>query len=277
MAVTARPSCSGYSLLEVMLVIGMSTLIVGGMALVLQSQERAYRAQGSGQEELQNVDLAVSQLQQDLQLAGAGLPPGTLPAVAPGPGNGRPVLTIRYLTDAPFVTRLTVPATDQSRLFRVPPKAIRRFRQDDQVLVHNDGAWLAFRVADVQSRSSPGLRPAPDILSSAGGAPFRLIFPQGSEVVRLRDAEVQYVLARGEEWDGRLVRRHGTHETVVAVNVEDLIVRYLVVSPVGDGQQWAPKPPGDRPVLGIRVRLAVGRTAVRFTVTPRNLIRKSLS
>jgi len=77
MAVTARPSCSGYSLLEVMLVIGMSTLIVGGMALALQSQERAYRAQRSGQEELQNVDLAVSQLQQDLQLAGAGLPPGT--------------------------------------------------------------------------------------------------------------------------------------------------------------------------------------------------------
>jgi len=277
MAVTARPSCSGYSLLEVVLVIGMSTLIVGGMALALQSQERAYRAQGSGHEELQSVDLAVSQLQQDLQLAGAGLPPGTLPAVAPGPGNGKPVLTIRYLTDDPFVTRLTAPATDQSRLFRISPKAISRFRKGDQVLVHNDGKWLAFRVADVQSRSSPGLRPAPDTLSSADGAPFRLTFPQGSEVVRLRDAEVQYVLARGKAWDGRLVRRHGTHEAVVAVDVQDLNVDYLVVPPDGVGQEWTPTPPGDTSVLGIRVRLAVGRTAVRFTVTPRNLSRKSLS
>ncbi len=277
MAVVPRPSCSGYSLLEVVLVMGMSTLIVGGMALALQSQERAYRAQGSGHEELQSVDLAVSQLQKDLQLAGAGLPPGTLPAVAPGPGNGKSVLTIRYLTDDPFVTRLTAPATDQSRLFRISPKAISRFRKGDQVLVHNDGAWLAFRVADVQSRSRPGLRPASDILSSAGGAPFRLAFPQGSEVVRLRDAEVQYVLARGEAWDGRLVRRQGTQEAVIAVNVQDLIVDYLVVPPDGVGQQWAPTPSEDRAVLGIRVRLAVGRTAVRFTVTPRNLVRESLS
>lgn len=273
----ARPSCRGYSLIEVVLVIGMSALIVGGMALALQSQERAYRAQGSGQEELQNLDLAVKQLQEDLQLAGAGLPPGTLPAIAPGPGDGRPVLTIHYLMDTPFVTRLTVPATDQSRLFRVPPKASRRFRQGDQVLVHNDGAWLAFRVVDVQSRSRPGLRPAPDILSSAGGAPFRLAFPQGSEVVRLRDAEVQYVLPRGEAWDGRLVRRQGTREEVVAHEVRDFIVEYLVVPPDGVEKQWTPMPPGDTPILGTRVRLAVGQTAVRFTVTPRNLFRESLS
>ncbi len=101
MAVAPRPSCRGYSLLEVVLVIGMSTLIVGGMVLALQSQERAFRAQGSGLEKLQNVDLAVRQLQQDLQLAGVGLPPGTLPAVAPGPGDGRPVLPIRYLRKPP--------------------------------------------------------------------------------------------------------------------------------------------------------------------------------
>ncbi len=85
------------------------------------------------------------------------------------------------------------------------------------------------------------------------------------------------MLAQGEAWDGRLVRRHGTHETVVAVNVEDLIVDYLVVPPDGVGQQWTPTPSGDTSVLGIRVRLAVGRTAVRFTVTLRNLLRESLS
>ena len=271
MAVAPRLSCRGYSLLEVVLVMGMSTLIVGGMALALQSQEQAYRAQGSRQEELHNVDLAVRQIQQDLQLAGAGLPPGTLPAVAPGPGDGRPVLTIRYLTDAPFVTRLAAPATDQSRLFHIPPKDLGRFRQGDQVLVHNDGAWLAFRVEAVQPRTGPGLYPAQDILSSAGGAPFRVTFPQGSEVLRLRDAEVQYLLPQGEAWDGRLVRRHGTEETVLAVNVEDLVVDYLVVPPKGGGQQWMPAPPEETRVLGIRVRLAVGGTAVRFTVTPRNL------
>jgi len=54
-------------------------------------------------------------------------------------------------------------------------------------------------------------------------------------------------------------------------------VDYLVVPPDSVGQEWTPTPPGDGAVLGIRVRLAVGRTAVRFTVTPRNLIRKSLS
>jgi len=85
------------------------------------------------------------------------------------------------------------------------------------------------------------------------------------------------VLARGEAWDGRLVRRQGTQEAVVAVNVQDLIVDYLVVPPDGDGQQWMPTPPGDGAVLGIRVRLAVGKTAVRFTVTPRNLVREFLS
>jgi hypothetical protein len=96
-------------------------------------------------------------------------------------------------------------------------------------------------------------------------------------VVRLRDAEVQYVLARGKEWDGRLVRRQGTQKAVVAVNVQDLIVEYLVVPPDGLGQEWTPTPPGDNAVLGIRVSLAVGRTAVGFTVTPRNLVQKSLS
>jgi hypothetical protein len=85
------------------------------------------------------------------------------------------------------------------------------------------------------------------------------------------------VLAQGEAWDGRLVRRQGTQEAVIAVNVQDLIVDYLVVPPDGVGQQWAPTPSEDTAVLGIRVRLAVGRTAVRFTVTPRNLSRESLS
>ncbi len=115
------------------------------------------------------------------------------------------------------------------------------------------------------------------MLSSVGDQPFRLAFPQGSEVLRLRNAEVQYVLAQGEAWDGRLVRRHGTQEAVVAVDVQDLIVDYLVTPPDGVGQQWTPTPPGDARVLGIRVRLAVGRTAVRFTVAPRNLVRESLS
>lgn len=280
MEVTARVSCRGYSLLEVVMVMGLSVLIVGGMALAIQSQERAYRVQGSGGEELQNLDLAVRRLQEDLQLAGTGLPPRTLPAISPGSGDGMPVLTIRYLVDAPFATKLAGPATDQSKIFHIPPKDIGRFRQGDQVLVHHDGAWLAFRVASVQSRSNPGLHPAPEMLGGAGDPRLQVIFPQGSEVLRLRDAEVQYLLARDEAWDGRLVRRQGTRDEVVASGVEDLSVEYRVALPGNAytaGPQWNRVPRGDSPFLDARVRLAVGRTTVRFTVAPRNFLRESLS
>jgi len=280
MVVTARGTCRGYSLLEVVMVMGLSVLIVGGMALAIQSQERAYRVQGSGGEELQNLDVAVRRLQQDLQLAGTGLPPRTLPALVPGSGDGMPVLTIYYLADAPFATQLAGPATDESKVFHIPPKDISHFRKGDQVLVHHDGAWLAFRVASVQSRSNPGLHPAPDMLGGAGDPRLQVIFPQGSEVLRLRDAEVQYLLAGDEAWDGRLVRRQGTREEMVASGVEDLSVEYRVALPGHAhmaGPQWVLVPGGDTPVLETRVRLAVGRTTVRFTVTPRNFLRESLS
>lgn len=284
MAVTARVSCRGYSLLEVVMVMGVSALIVGGMALAIQSQEHAYRVQGSGGVELQNLDLAVRRLQKDLQLAGTGLPPRTLPAIVPGSGDGIPVLTIRYLADAPFVTHLTASATDDSKIFHIPPKDIDHFRQGDEVLVHHEGAWLAFQVAAVQSRASPGtspgLRPAPEILGGARDQWFQAIFPQGSEVLRLRDAAVEYLLAGGEAWNGRLVRRQGTREEVVASGVHELSVEYNVAVP-GHGYTASPKwilvPRGDAPVLETRVRLAVGRTAVRFTVAPRNFLRESLS
>lgn len=277
MEVRPRPCCYGFSLLEVVLVMALSTLIVGGMVLALQSQERAYRAQRSGREELENLDFAVRQLQQDLQLMGAGLPPQTLAAIAPGPGNGRPILTVRYLTEAPFVTRLAAPGSSQSKLFRIPSQDTRHFRKGDQVLVHNDGAWLTFRVEAVESRSSSGLRPASDISGSAEGEPFRLTFPQGSKVVLLRNGEVQYIFGRGEAWDGRLVRRQGTQEAVVAVGVQEFNIQYLVASPDEAGPRWTPTPGEDTFVLGTRVQLVIGKTAVRFTVMRRNLSPGSIS
>lgn len=281
MEVKPRPCCDGFTLLEVVLVMGLSTLIVGGMALALQSQEKAYRDQGSSGEELQSVNLALKRLQQDLQLAGTGLPPRTLPAIVPGSGDGMPVLTIRYLTDIPFVTKLDAPATDQSRIFHIPPKDMGHFRKGDQVLVHNDGAWLSFRAEAVQSRSSPpGLLPGPEVLSSAGDGPFRLTFPQGSDIFRLRDAEIWYHLAGGEAWDGRLIRRQGDREEIIAVNVHDLVIEYRVASPdhaYAPGPQWTLSPPEDAAILETRVRLVIGRTAIRFTVAPRNLRSESPS
>lgn len=270
-----RLSSRGFTLIELMIAMGLSVLIVGGMGLALQAQERAYRAQRTGLEEQQQLEAAVEKLQKDLQLAGAGLPPRTLPALAPGPGHGTPVITIRYLTDAPFITRLTAAASDESKRFRIPPDAVRRFRRGDQVLVHHDGAWLAFRVEAVGTRSLPSLKPAAEIRGSVGDPWVRLTFPRGSEVVRLRDAEVQYLLAQREGGERRLVRRHGREETVVAPGVQDFRVEYLVVPSDDDDAappQWALKPSEGTSILGARVHLAVGRTSVRFTVTPRNLV-----
>ena len=51
------PSCRGSTLIELMIAMGLSVLIVGGMALVLQTQERAYQAQGAAREELQQLVL----------------------------------------------------------------------------------------------------------------------------------------------------------------------------------------------------------------------------
>lgn len=280
MTVTFRHSCRGYTVVELLLAMGLATLIVGGMALALQAQERAYEAQGAGQKARQMLEAAVQQLQQDLQLAGAGLPSQTLPALAPGSGDGNPVVTIRYLTEAPFVTRLTAPASERSNLFRVPPDHIRHFRQGDQVLVRYDGGWAAFRVQAVGSHSSPRLTLAREYVSSAEDSIVWLIFPAGSEVTRLRDAEVQYVLGRGEEGGRHLLRRHGGLDAVIATGVQDLRIDFLVAPPDEDGAagpRWTPQPPVETPILASRVHLAVGRSATHFTVTPRNILPESPS
>ncbi|MFQ5848428.1 MAG: type II secretion system protein J [Candidatus Methylomirabilales bacterium] len=271
----AHPSCRGYTLVELMIAMGLSALIVGGMALALQAQGRAYEAHGAGREEMQVLEAAVRQFQQDLQLAGAGLPPRTLPAIAPGSGDGAPVITIRYLIDAPFVTALTADAPEDAKLFPIPPDAVRRFRRGDPVLLYHDGAWLAFRVGDVRSRSRPGLKPDSEVRRSGGDPSVEVIFPRGSKVVRLRGAEVQYLLVQGKAGERRLLRRRGGEETVVAPSVQDLRVEYLV-APADDENaadpHWTLEPSGEMPVMGARVRLAVGQSSVRFTVTPRNLL-----
>lgn len=280
MSMTAHRSCRGFSLIEVTIAMGLSTLIVGGMALALQAQERAYRAQDAGREERQRFEPAVEQLQQDLQLAGAGLPQGTLPAISPGPREGNPIITIRYLTEEPFVTTLTMDATDTSRLFRVPPDAIERFRPGDQVLIHHRDVWLAFRVEGVETRRQAGLIPAPEIQHSSVGPWDRLAFPSGSEVIRLRDAEVAYVLAKNDVEGYSLLRRKGSEERVVAVGLQEFRLDYLVAE-TEDAKlarlEWIATPPGDTPIRGARVRLATGKTSLSFTVTPRNLALQSPS
>ena len=82
MAPVPRPSVRGFTLVELLIAMGLSLLIVGGMWIALQSQEGAYRAQGAGREARQMLEAAVQQLQEDLKLAGTGLPPQTLPAIA---------------------------------------------------------------------------------------------------------------------------------------------------------------------------------------------------
>ncbi len=259
---------------------GLSVLIVGGMGIALQAQERAYRAQDASREEHQRLEPAMRQLQQDLQLAGAGLPPGTLPPLAPASGNGNPVIAIRYLTDEPFITRLTADATRKSRIFRVPTDAVRRFRRGDQVLVHHDGVWLAFRVDEVRSRRQPGLTPAPEILHSPVGPWDRFVLPSGSEVIRLRDAEVAYVLAKKQVEGYSLLRRNGSEERVVAAGLQEFRLDYLVAQ-TEDAKlaspQWTVTPPEHTPIRSARVHLATGKTSVRFTVTPRNLSLESPS
>lgn len=274
------PSCHGYTLIELLIAMGLSTLIVGGMVLALQAQERAYRAQDAGREERQRFEPAVEHLRQDLQLAGAGLPQGTLPAISPGPPEGNPVITIRYLTEEPFVTTLTMDATDKSRLFRVPPDAIERFRPGDQVLIHHKDVWLAFRVEGVQTRRQSGLSPAPEILHSSAGPWDRLAFPSGSEVIRLRDAEVAYVLAKNDVEGYSLLRRKGSEEKVVAAGLQEFRLDYLVAE-TEDAKlarpDWIATPHGGSPIRGARVRLATGKTSVTFAVTSRNLARQSPS
>jgi len=109
-------SCRGYTLIELMIGMGLSVLIVGGMALALQAQERAYQAQGARREELQGLESAAQELQRDFQLAGANLPSWTIPALEPGPGKEGPLITIRYLAEAPYVTKLTATTSDESIL-----------------------------------------------------------------------------------------------------------------------------------------------------------------
>ena len=269
------PSCRGYTLIELMIGMGLSVLIVGGMALALQAQERAYQAQGAGREELQGLESAAQELQRDFQLAGANLPSWTIPALDPGPGKGGPLITIRYLAEAPFVTKLTATTSDESKLFPIPPDAAGHFQRGDEVLVHHDGSWLAFRVGDVQARIRPGLSPDGEIRRSVRDQSLRFLFPQGSEVVRLRDGEVQYLLEEEEPGDYVLVRRKGGQERVVVEGVRDLRVEYLLAPP-SDGKavapHWSPQVPGGIPVLGARLRLVVGRASIGLTVTPRNLL-----
>ena len=269
------PSCRGYTLIELMIGMGLSVLILGGMALALQAQERAYQAQGAGREELQGLESAAQELQRDFQLAGANLPSWTIPALDPGPGKGGPLITIRYLAEAPFVTKLTATTSDESKLFPIPPDAAGHFQRGDEVLVHHDGAWLAFRVGDVQARIRPGLSPDGEIRRSVRDKSLRFLFPQGSEVVRLRDAEVQYLLVQRESGDHVLLRRQGGKERVVAAGVQDLRVEYLLPPPddgKAAGPKWNAQVPEGTPALGARIRLAVGRASVGFTVIPRNLL-----
>jgi type II secretory pathway component PulJ len=274
MAGRNHPSCCGYALIELLMAMALSALIVGGMALVLQTQERAYQAQAAAQEELQDLEAAVRELERDLQLAGANLPSETIPALDPGPDDGTTVITIRYLREAPFITKLTAPASDESELFRIPPDAVHHFRKRDQVLVHHDGAWLTFQVEEVGSHVRIGLTPGGGLRRSINDDSLRLVFPQGSEVVRLRDAEVQYVLEEGESGDRVLLRRQGGQERVVAAGLQEVRVEYLL-APAGDGKavgpQWSVQAPRGTPVLGARFRLAGGRASVAFTVAPRNL------
>jgi len=208
-----------------------------------------------------------------LHIALGKLPPQTLPALSPGSGDGKPVITIRYLTKAPFVTKLTTPGSERSKLFRIPPDDIRHFRLGDQVLVHHDGTWQSFRVQAVGSHGSPRLTLAPEVRSAKDRMVW-LIFPSGSEVARLRDAEVQYVLGEGKEGNRHLIRRRGAQETVVASGVQDFRFDYLVAPPDGDGAaspKWTPEPPPETPILGARVHLAIGQSSTHFTVAPRNL------
>ena len=269
------PSCRGYTLIELMIGMGLSVLILGGMALALQAQERAYQAQGAGREELQGLESAAQELQRDFQLAGANLPSWTIPALDPGPGKGGPLITIRYLAEAPFVTKLTATTSDESKLFPIPPDAAGHFQRGDEVLVHHDGSWLAFRVGDVQARIRPGLSPDGEIRRSVRDKSLRFLFPQGSQVVRLRDAEVQYLLVQRESGDRVLLRRQGGKERVVAAGVQDLRVEYLLPPPddgKATGPKWNAQVPEGTPALGARIRLAVGRASVGFTVIPRNLL-----
>ena len=258
----------------------LSLLIVGGMWLALQSQEGAYRAQGAGREARQMLEAAVQQLQRDLQQAGAGLPPKTVPAVTPGPSEGNPVVTIRYLTRAPFVTKLTAPGSERSKLFRIPPDDIRHFRQGDQVLIRYDGTWQVFLVEAVGSHSSPRLTLVPEAIRNTKDRMVWLTFPPGSEVARLRDAEVEYLLAQGQNGDRHLIRRQGARETVIATGVQDLRFDYLVAPLDGSeamGPRWTTQPPANAPILGARVHLAIGQATTHFTVTPRNLLPESSS
>jgi len=258
-----------------MIGMGLSVLIVGGMALALQAQERAYQAQGARREELQGLESAAQELQRDFQLAGANLPSWTIPALDPGPGKGGPLITIRYLAEAPFVTQLTATTSDESKLFPIPPDAAGHFQRGDEVLVHHDGAWLAFRVGGVEARIRPGLIPDGEIRRSVRDTSLRFLFPQGSQVVRLRDAEVQYLLVQRESGDHVLLRRQGGKERVVAAGVQDLRVEYLLPPPddgKAAGPKWNAQVPEGTPALGARIRLAVGRASVGFTVIPRNLL-----
>ncbi len=276
MAGRPSPSSRGFTLVELLIAMGLSLLIVGGMWLALHAQEGAYRSQRAAREERRVLDAAVQQLQRDLQLAGAGLPRWT-PCIVPGHGDGNPVLTIRYITDPPFVTALIAPASEKSKVFRIPQDAVRHFQPGDRVLIHGSGTSLAF---SVESRSRRGLSPASGSLQSLGNTWGRLSFSPGSKVVRLREGEVQYLLVRGKKGDHRLLRRRGARETVVATGVQDLRIDYLAAPPDGNNSAdpvWTSEPPPDTPIIGARVHLAVGQSTAHFTVTPRNLLADSSS
>lgn len=267
---TSSPFCRGYTVTELLIAMGLSALILVGMGLVLQVQKHAYREQGAAVEAARMLDATVKQIQRDLQLAGVGPSSGT-PAIVPGHEDGTPLITIH----SPFVTMLAADASDGSELFRIPHKAIRHFRQGDQVLVQGYGKSLSFQVKAVQAGTRPGLKPHRESLRSAAGASLRLAFPRGSEVIRLRDPEVQYWLDGDKSGGRRLLRRRGTRERVLATGVQDIHAEYLVAPPAEQdavGPQWTASPAEGAQVLAARVRLAVGRASVRFTVTPRNLL-----
>jgi prepilin-type N-terminal cleavage/methylation domain-containing protein len=83
MTAVRHPTTAGFSLIELLIVIGMLGLVTGAIYSTYLSQQRNAYSQGEVTEVQQNLRVAMDYLARDLKMAGALTPAGTPPLAAP--------------------------------------------------------------------------------------------------------------------------------------------------------------------------------------------------